>query len=230
MTQTEYETWSQPYRPTVAPTAADASFHPQPAPYPPSAPSPQPYPQPYAQPYTQPYPPSQRRLGALGLGTAFLGATAVFASFVGLPWFDDGTVYAYNDRSGSFSVIRTVIERIQINPDVTVEPVAVHYFSWLSWALLLACGGAAVVANLPTRAAGAFRTVGLLVSLVAVGLTFWAIDLLSVHGGPVPDPGYGTYFGATSVGFWAAVGGFALMGVGSLIGARRAPAPTPAWG
>ncbi|GAB2477406.1 hypothetical protein [Jatrophihabitans fulvus] len=202
MTHTEPQTWSQPYYPAVAPTPAGASFHPA------------------AQPAG-----ARRRVGVLGPLATAVGAGAVLASFVGLPWFDEGMVHAGTDRSGSFSLIGTVISRIEINPNVTVEPVAVHYFSWLSWALLLACFGLALAANVPSRAVPALRLIGALVAAAAVGLTFVAIDLLDVTGGNVPDPPYGEYFGATTVGFWAAVGGFALLGVGALCGTRRSPAP-----
>lgn len=197
MTHTEPQTWSQPYYPAVAPTPAGTSFHP-------------------------PATVRQRRVGVAGPVATAVGAGAVLASFVALPWFDEGMVHAGSDRSGSFSLIGTVISRIEINPNVTVEPVAVHYFSWLSWALLLACGGLALAANIPSRAVPVLRTLGALVAALAVGLTFVAIDLLDVSGGSVADPPYSEYFGATNVGFWAAAGGFALLGLGALLGTRRA--------
>ena len=100
------------------------------------------------------------------------------------------------------------------------------YFSWLAWVLFAAAVVIAIIALLPTPATPFLRVLGIVVGIAAVALTFWAIDLVSLSG-PVAEsasqnPKYGDYFLHTNIAFWFAVVGFLMIGVGTLIGSRRA--------
>jgi hypothetical protein len=102
-----------------------------------------------------------------------------------------------------------------------------QYFGWLGYALLGAAAVLAIVAAAPPSAvtAGA-RLLGVLVSVVGIAATLFAIDLIRVDSnvvirGAERPPGYLDYLGATGAGAWAMLAAFALTLIAVALPARR---------
>ena len=85
------------------------------------------------------------------------------------------------------------------------------YFSWLGWVLLIAVVVIAIAATLPSPASGPLRALGAVLAAAAIALTFFAIQLSD-------GAAYTTFLKHTSVGFYLALGGFLLAGIGALCG------------
>jgi hypothetical protein len=73
----------------------------------------------------------------------------------------------------------------------------------------------AIAANLPSPASGPLRALGGIVGAAGVAFTFLAIDF------NVTGASYGDYIKDARVGFYFAVAGFLLAGIGALIGPQR---------
>jgi hypothetical protein len=102
-----------------------------------------------------------------------------------------------------------------------------QYFGWLGYALLGAAVVLAIVAAAPPSAvtAGA-RLLGVLISVVGIAATLFAIDLIRVDSnvvirGAERPPGYLDYLGATGAGAWAMLAAFALTLIAVALPARR---------
>ncbi len=145
-----------------------------------------------------------------------LGALLVILAFTALDWFGSG------DVSGSKSKFSDIHKVLGISglKDLAQGPPKL-YFGWLGWALLAAAALTALLAALPTLGAP-FRVIGVLVAVAAIVLTFLAIQLLK-NNGQVPGDlrGYSAWLKHARTGFYTAVAGFVLMGVGAAIGPSR---------
>ena len=89
------------------------------------------------------------------------------------------------------------------------------YFGWLAFVFLALVVVAGVLASVPTSALRIFRIIGVVVGLAAAGLTFLAIQLTD------NGPSYLDYLKHARLGFYFAVIGFLLAGIGAAIGPRH---------
>ncbi|PZS17515.1 MAG: hypothetical protein DLM57_08340, partial [Pseudonocardiales bacterium] len=152
--------------------------------------------------------PSQS-FGMVGALIAALGAILVIVAFTAVDWFKKG--------SGSHSHFSDIHRALDQGKGFAAGP-AKLYFAWLGWTLLVAVVIVALLANLPSPAAAALRILGSLLALAAIALSFLAISLAKsgLHG-----PAYTTYLKDARLGFYLAVGGFLLAGIGAAIGPMR---------
>lgn len=159
-------------------------------------------------PYTQPT--ERRGLGLSGLILTALGAIACVIAFTAVDWYKGGKSH--------FSDVSNVVD--QADKVGFATGAAKVYFSWLAWVLLAAAVILAIIANLPTPVSGAFRALGALVGLAAIGMTFWAVQFLHHQGA------YSEYIKNARVGFYLTLAGFLLITIGALIGPRRTTSTT----
>jgi hypothetical protein len=143
--------------------------------------------------------------GVLGTVIAAVGAVLVVLSFTVLDWLTRGS-----EPDSHFRTIRRVLSR----DAVPAAGPAKLYFSWLGWALLVAVVVFALLANLPSPLTNAFRVIGALGAAAAIAVTFVAIKLAD-------GPAYSEYLKHARIGFYVAVGGFLLVGIGALVGPAR---------
>lgn len=143
----------------------------------------------------------RRATGIVGLAIAVVGVALVVVSFAKLTWLtSSGATTSFGDLRDHYRDAPASITTL--------------YFQWLGWALLAAVAILGLLANVPTRLHPAWRTLGLIAGFAAVVVTFDAIysgqaslDELRKHAG---------------AGFWLALAGFLLSGIGAVIGPRRA--------
>jgi ferric-dicitrate binding protein FerR (iron transport regulator) len=139
-----------------------------------------------------------------GALVAFVGLVAVLVAFTMLAWFDRA--------SSKFPEINTRLS----GTSRYYNGWAQTYFGWLAWVLAALVFATALVANATARRRAWFRVAGLVLALVAIGLTFRALNLFinSV-------PSYSAYLGHARSGFYVALAGFLAMGLGAAIGKPR---------
>jgi magnesium-transporting ATPase (P-type) len=178
-----------------------------PSPYNPSGPG-----QPYgAAPQSQPpYGPSgtTTQFGVVGAALALLGAIALVVSFTAVDWFK---------KDGSASSHASDVHKFLNSVGSNAVPISKAYFGWLCWALLVVVVGSALLANVAWPAAKAFRIIGPILAVAGIAVTFLAIRLLPASAGLK----YSEYLKNARLGFYLAVAGFLIAGVGAAIGARR---------
>jgi hypothetical protein len=206
----------------------------------------QPYGQP-AQPYGQPaygqygppgaggFPAARTSsLNIVGAVLVAVGALAVLLAFTTFQWLRSDTSKDFFQNIGSQSKFSRIHDELNQIHDIASGAgnlgevdfgISRLYFGWLGWVLFVAAVVVAVAALVPTRLAGVLRAVALLLGLVGAGLTLWAIDLMEFSGGTAErmgsHPHFGDYVSHGNVGFWAALVGFLLIGVGGALGPRR---------
>lgn len=211
--------------------------------------------QPYGQPYGgQGYPPpgvpgypppapagprTGLRLGVVGLILAAVGAALLLVSYLAVNWFTTANDSAFGG-SAHFTDVHSHLGTIKSESQGIAEPtwIANAWFGWLGWLLLAVAVVLAVLACLPVPGlSGVGRGLGILAALVGIGFTFWAIKLLRLTSLVSQLPSgersqvdqfnsYSYYFNHVGIGFWLAVAGFAVTGIGAAIGARRVVTPT----
>lgn len=95
------------------------------------------------------------------------------------------------------------------------------YFTWLGWVLLLAAAALGALAVSPIGARlWLVKWLAAVVAATGVGLTFLALNLVTFEKNAPNNanaPSYGQFLGHSSLGAWAAIAGFALIVVGSLV-------------
>jgi hypothetical protein len=155
-------------------------------------------------PPVPPDPQRGRQFGVVGAVLTALGAIAVLVSFTTVDWL--------KFPNTSFSLIHHRFSGA--HPGISGLTQA--YFSWVGWLLFGLVFVAAFCANLPQRRLALLRPIGFALAVVAIGLTFWAISFSnSVR------PTYLEYLRMERTGFYLAIAGFLMMGIGALMGARR---------
>lgn len=147
---------------------------------------------------------SGAKFGVVGTTVAGVGAVLLIVALTAVDWFSQGGV------SLSFSEVH---DRVSAD-SAAASGMASAYFSWLAWTLTIVGVIVAVAANLPSPAAGPLRALGAILAAAAIAFTFLAIRLAT--GGSYSD-----YISHASVGFYMAVVGFLLVGIGALIGPKR---------
>jgi hypothetical protein len=141
-----------------------------------------------------------RSYGIVGTVLTLLGGIAVLVSFTALDWYGNGT----------FSDIRS-----SLSDNANANGFAKVYFGWLGWVALIIVVVAGVLASFPTPALRICRIIGIVVGIAMSGLTFLAIDFSG------NSTGYSDYLKNAQIGFYFAVAGFLLAGIGAGIGPRR---------
>jgi hypothetical protein len=98
---------------------------------------------------------------------------------------------------------------------------AIAYFNWLGWVAFGVVLAVAVLAALPTAHPAVLRVAGLLLGVAAAALTIWSVKLSATS-----VPSLGDTLSSQRAGFYAAVVGFVLMGVGAALGPSRRGGPS----
>lgn len=159
-------------------------------------------------------PAPKRRIGVLSAVFTACGAVQVVIAFTALRWFPGQTG---SGATPTFSELHKLLGQL----DAVAQYPARLYFGWLGWGLLAAAALTSSAAALPMPGAP-FRMIGALVSTAAIVMTFIAIDLFkNIDAFIGTHQGYSTYLKHAQVGFYCAVGGFLLLGVGAVIGPSR---------
>jgi hypothetical protein len=195
----------------------------------------------YPPPATSVYPAQagrRQRFGIAGAVFAIVGGVVGIIAFTALPWLRRDRNSAFFRQASSqetFGRLHQHLNTLQNQPPAVSSHihtgVAPLYFSWLAWLLLAVAFVLAIAAVSPIGAVtGAFRALGALVALAAIGLTLWAIDLIRVDASLVrrlgtKGPSYTDFLSHSYFGFWAALLGFLLIGIGAVIGPRYTTEP-----
>jgi hypothetical protein len=170
--------------------------------------------QPYGQqPYGQPgYSPmagaygspigSGAKFGVVGVVFVGVGGILLIIALTALDWFKNGLSFSDTHRF------------LDVSPGAS--GLATAYFGWLAWTLTIVVIVVGIAANLPSPASGPLRALGGIVGAAGIAFTFLAINLSSASG-----VDYSTYLKDARVGFYFALAGFLLAGIGALIGPRH---------
>jgi hypothetical protein len=144
---------------------------------------------------------SGAKFGVVGVVFVGVGAILLIIAFTALNWGrNNGT---------SFSDLHRVLDRV-----TGLSGLSTAYFGWLAWTLAIVLIVVGVAANLPSPASGPLRALGGIVGAAGIAFTFLALDF-----------GAGTSYADTlkgaRFGFYFALAGFLLAGIGALIGPQR---------
>jgi hypothetical protein len=151
-------------------------------------------------------------IGVVGLGITVAGAVLVTIAFTALDWLKVGGNSTFGRIHGRLEIIGPL-----------AAGVAKAYFSWLGWLTFGVVVAVAVLAKLPVPFPAVLRPLGVVLAVVAIGLTFGSIKLVTTS-----VPSYADTLRNQSLGFYLAIGGFLVVGVGALIGPRRGTGTEPA--
>ena len=144
---------------------------------------------------------SGAKFGVVGVVFVGVGAILLIIAFTALNWGKtDGT---------SFSNLHRALDRV-----TGLSGLSTAYFGWLAWTLTIVLIVVGIAANLPSPASGPLRALGGIVGAAGIAFTFLAINF----GGGIS---YGETLKGARFGFWFAVAGFLLAGIGALIGPQR---------
>jgi hypothetical protein len=154
---------------------------------------------------------TQRTVGAPGLFLVVLGGALVFVSIRYLAWYD--VPHQAADSSGNITFAALQASSRQLGG----AGVALAYFDWAAWALLIAVVAVGALSNAPVRAANGLRVLGFALGFAGALVTFYA---LLQHFRATGSPHFVLY--NSSWGVWAALGGFLLAGVGAALGPQAA--------
>ncbi|WP_375478893.1 hypothetical protein [uncultured Jatrophihabitans sp.] len=139
--------------------------------------------------------------GIVGTVLTLIGGILVLVSFLGIEWFRKNI--SFSDQSSALS-----------DAGSAVNGFSKAYFGWLGWFFLILVVIAGVLSSVPTPAMRVFRIIGVVDGLAAAGLAFLAINFGA-------GERYIDQLKATRIGFYFAVIGFALAGIGAAIGPRQ---------
>jgi hypothetical protein len=149
--------------------------------------------------------------GVVGALIAAVGAVTVIVAFSALDWFTKNSITRGSNAHTHFSDIHQLLNVA----DTIAAGTAKVYFAWLGWALLVVVAAFALLANLPSPLTNAFRIVGAIAAAAAIAVTFAAIKLVDTSASAAD---YSDFLKHASIGFYAAVAGFLLIGVGAVVG------------
>lgn len=148
---------------------------------------------------------SGAKFGVVGATLAGIGAVLLVIAFTAVQWFS-----AFGIGSGTFPDVHDGLDA----GSSQAAGVADSYFSWLAWLLAIVAVVVAIVANLPSPASGPLRALGAVIAAAAIAISFFAIKLGTTGA-------YTDYLKHARLGFYFAVAGFLLVGIGALIGPKR---------
>ncbi len=153
----------------------------------------------------------QRSVNGTGVFLVLLGAALVLLAMRFLDWYSI-------DGSGADTSGRVTFSSLHDSArQLGGAGVATAYFGWLALALLIAVLVTGWLANLPWAAADALRVAGFVLGFAGCVGTYYA---LRQHFNATGSD-HSVFFHST-LGMWAAVGGFALAALGSVLGPRGA--------
>jgi hypothetical protein len=145
---------------------------------------------------------SGAKFGVVGATFAGVGLVLLIIAFTAVPWFTNSV-----GTQSHFGDLHDLVDA----RSASATGVADAYFSWLGWVLVIATVVIAIVATLPSPASGPLRALGAVLAAAAIALTFFAIQIFD-------GTAYSDYIKHASVGFYLAIGGFLLAGIGALCG------------
>jgi hypothetical protein len=151
-----------------------------------------------------------RAIGTRSILLVLVGAVLVLVSFRFLDWYDVPHGRADSTGDVTFSSLHSSAEQLG------GAGVALAYFSWLSWALLIAVIVLGVWAALPTRAADGLRVAAFLVGLAGAVGTYYALRQHFNATGSTRNLFYHSTWGV-----WAALAGYLIAAIGAVLGPRR---------
>ena len=143
--------------------------------------------------------------GWTGFSISAVGVVFTLVSFTAIAWLRDGNL--------KFRDVRSVITTISDSGIAQVHPVAKIYFSWLAWLALFVVAVCAVLASTPAIS-GPFRVITPILAAGAIATTLVAVDITTGNG-------YRFWIADARVGFYMALVGFLLIGVGATLGTGR---------
>lgn len=155
-----------------------------------------------------------RAVRGLGVALVLTGALLALASFRLLDWYDVRTRGTDSTSTASFSALKNNADQL------TGAGAATAYFDWLSWLLLIGLIVVGVAANVRTGLADPLRVAGVMIGVVGVVATYFAVaqlhDAQVAAGGERHNPFYNSTWG-----LWLALFGFLVGSAGSVLGPGR---------
>ncbi len=146
---------------------------------------------------------SGARFGVVGATLAGIGGVLLVIAFTALDWLSVRGSSTFGDLGDTLDV------------NGAANGLARNYFSWLGWLLLVLVVGVAILANLPSPASGPLQALGAVGAAAGVAITFFAINLYS------DGQAYTEYLKHARLGFYFALAGFVLAGIGALVGPTK---------
>lgn len=157
--------------------------------------------------------------GVVGTVLAVVGAVAGVIAFTATNWFSgDGSDSHFSDVHDALTIL---------DKAGAANGLSVLYFSWLAWVLLGVGLVAAIVANLPSPASGAFRAIGVVLGVAGIVITVLSIKIISKDsvGAQLDNApaGFGEYLknAAKAPSLYLSLGAFLLIAIGAAIGPQR---------
>lgn len=170
-------------------------------------------------------------MSRIGAAVVAVGAVAVVLGLTVLPWyripsppgfygaFFRSPATKFFDVHNGITNFQHLIASEGIPPQYVSYGVAISYFGWLAWVLLIIAAAFAAASVSPF---GAFRWWPRWVAAVAAfaggGITITALDLVTFAGNPPArdrPPSFGDFVGQTSFAPWVVVVGYTLILAGS---------------
>lgn len=149
-------------------------------------------------------------VGVPGLLLVLGGAALVLVSLRFLDWYDVQQTTADSAGNATFPTLHTSADQLG------GAGVAIAYFNWLSWTLLIAVIVIGASATLPLPGADALRVTGFLLGLLGAVATYYA---LAQHQNAIGSKN--SVFHNASWGVVAAIAGYLLAGLGAVLGPRK---------
>lgn len=173
---------------------------------------------PSANPYAQSPPPAppqhqnpfgtegNEQFGIASMVFSLLGAILLIVCLTALDWFS--VDFDRGNLSLTFGDIKD-----KLNAD-SLSGFASAYYGWFAWTFLLISVAAAIGASFPSPALRALRVIGVVAAFATAGLSFLAIQVTTTRS-------YTDWFADARIGFYLAVVGYILIGIGAAIGPRK---------
>lgn len=139
--------------------------------------------------------------GIVGMVLGLLGGVLLIVCFTALDWFKGGATFG------------DTADFVDGNP-AAATGFASAYFSWFAWTFVIIAVLAAVLSSFPSPALRATRVIGVVAGFAAAGLSFLALQVSDGRS-------YLDWLKDARIGFYLAVIGFVLVGIGAAIGPRK---------
>jgi hypothetical protein len=147
-------------------------------------------------------PESNDTFGITGAVLGLLGGVALVVAFTAVQWLGGD----FGNRS--FGDVGNYVSRTDATGFATA------YFGWLAWAFLIVGVVCAVASSFPNPALRVLRIIGVVIGFAAAGLSFLAVDLNHQFS-------YTHFIASARIGFYLAVVGYVLVGIGAAYGPSR---------
>ena len=153
---------------------------------------------------------NEAQVGVVGLVVSVIGAIVTVLGLTAINWYNLPKAVPIDNTK--FTVLNPLAKTVKASfTEIITGPVG--------WLLIVALIVVAIVATLPTAAAGLLRIVA---PVLAVVILAAAVFALMTFWSKAKDAGIdGGIFKNTGLGLWLAIGGLILLGVGGALGSRR---------